>query len=530
MLLESFLERSAERLPQKVALVCGERRVTYADLDRRANALAHALVAGGVARGDRVLVWMGSREEAAIAIFAVLKAGAAFSAVHPTTKPAQVRHLLHDCGARALVAGAERSLALHEATQGADALRLVVLAGDPDAALEIDGPRVLRLAELPASAPAPPGKRCIDLDLAALVYTSGSTGLPKGVMLTHLNMVAAATSITTYLENTEDDVIFSCLPLSFDYGLYQLLMACRMGATLVLEPSFAYPHAVLQRIVREGATGLPIVPTMSAILLERDLSAYDLSKLRYVTNTAAALPADHIARLRRALPGVRLYSMYGLTECKRVAYLPPEQLDARPGSVGKAMPNVEAYVVDEHGRRLGPGQVGELVVRGSNVMQGYWGMPEETEKVLRPGPIAGQRVLRTGDLFRTDDDGYLYFVGRRDEMIKSRGEKVSPREVETAIYGLDGVVQAVVVGVPDPILGEKVAAFVVARAGADVTAARVRAHCARSLEEFKVPGHVELLGELPLRPSGKVDRRALIESAKPPPPRAAARRPGGDCG
>ena len=530
MLLESFLERSAERLPEKVALVCGERRATYAELDRRANALAHALVAGGVARGDRVLVRLGSREEAAVAIFAVLKSGAVFSVVHPTTKPAQIAHLLRDCGARALICAGDPPAALREMTHRADALRLVVDAGSGAAPIEAPGLRVLRLAELPAGAPAPPAKRCIDIDLAALVYTSGSTGLPKGVMLTHLNMVAAATSITTYLENTEDDVIFSCLPLSFDYGLYQLLMACRMGATLVLEPSFAYPHAVLQRIVREGATGLPIVPTMSAILLERDLSAYDLSKLRYVTNTAAALPADHIARLRRALPGARLYSMYGLTECKRVAYLPPEQLDARPGSVGKAMPNVEAYVVDEDGRRLGPGQVGELVVRGSNVMQGYWGMPEETEKVLRPGPIAGQRVLHTGDLFRTDDEGYLYFVGRRDEMIKSRGEKVSPREVETAIYGLDGVAQAIVVGVPDPVLGEKVAAFVVARDGAGVTPARVRAHCAHSLEEFKVPGHVELLGELPLRPSGKVDRRALIESVKPPPPRAGARRPGGEGG
>ncbi|MCC6640533.1 MAG: AMP-binding protein [Deltaproteobacteria bacterium] len=528
MLLESFLERSAARVPDRVALVCGERRVTYADLERRANALANALIAEGVARGDRVLVQLGSREEAAIAIFGALKAGAVFSVVHPTTKPGQVRHLLRDCEARALVCGADQPL--DATTAGATALRLVITVGDVAKPLDALGLRVLRFSDLVTGSFTAPKKRCIDIDLAALVYTSGSTGLPKGVMLTHLNMVAAATSITTYLENTEDDVVFSCLPLSFDYGLYQLLMVCRMGARLVLEPSFAYPHAMLQRIVREGVTGLPIVPTMSAILLQRDLSAYDLSKLRYVTNTAAALPVDHIARLRRALPGVRIYSMYGLTECKRVAYLPPEEIDRRPGSVGKAMPNVEAYVVDESGARLGPGEIGELVVRGSNVMKGYWGMPAETDAVLRPGPLPGERVLHTGDLFRTDDDGYLTFVGRRDEMIKSRGEKVSPREVETAIHALAGVAQVTVIGVPDPVLGEAIAAFVVAREGAEVTAAGVRAHCAKSLEEFKVPGRVTLLDALPLRPSGKVDRRALIERSEACDPRAGvrdARAPGG---
>ena len=270
-------------------------------------------------------------------------------------------------------------------------------------------------------------------------------------------------------------------------------------------------HAILLRVVGEGG-GAPIVPTMSAILLQLDLSAYDLSRLRYVTNTAAALPVEHITELRRLLPAARIYSMYGLTECKRVAYLPPEQLDARPGSVGRAMPNVEAYVVDEHGRRLGSGEVGELVVRGSNVMKGYWGMPEETDLMLRPGPLPGEKVLYTGDLFRTDDEGYLYFVGRRDEMIKSRGEKVSPREVENTIYALDGVAQVVVLGVPDPVLGEAIAAFVVPRAGIGLTAPRVRGHCAQRLEDFKVPGRVEILAALPVKANGNRSA-ALIESA-----------------
>src|SRR4029450_3933657 len=202
---------------------------------------------------------------------------------------------------------------------------------------------------------------------------------------THLNMVAAATSITTYLENRPDDIILNVLPMSFDYGLYQVLMAFKIGGTVVLEKSFAYPHAVLQRLAAEKATGFPIVPTISAILLQLDLSVYDLPSLRYITNTAAALPTEHIRKLRQAFPQARLYSMFGLPECKRVSYLPPDQLDIRPTSVGKAMPNVEVYIVDEQNQRLPAGEVGELVVRGPNVMRGYWKRPEETDRALRRG-------------------------------------------------------------------------------------------------------------------------------------------------
>jgi acyl-CoA synthetase (AMP-forming)/AMP-acid ligase II len=229
----------------------------------------------------------------------------------------------------------------------------------------------------------------IDIDLAALIYTSGSTGQGKGVMLTHLNIVSAATSISTYLENTADDIILNVLPLSFDYGLYQLLMTFKIGGTLVLERSFTYPREILNMIAREHVTGFPIVPTIGSILLQMDLGAYNLPDLRYITNTAAALPVEHIRKLRRAFPAVKIFSMYGLTECKRVSYLPPDQLDIRPGSVGRGMPNEEVYVVDEHGERVGPNVVGELVIRGANVMKGYWELPEETAQVLRPGPFVG---------------------------------------------------------------------------------------------------------------------------------------------
>ncbi len=352
--------------------------------------------------------------------------------------------------------------------------------------------------------------RNIDLDLATIIYTSGSTGDPKGVMLTHLNMISAATSITTYLQNVPEDIIIDVLPLSFDYGLYQILMAFKFGGTVVLEKSFAYPYEVIRQMVKERVTGFPGVPTIFAILLQmEDLGKYDLSPLRYITNTAAALPVEHIQRIRKLFPQAKLYSMYGLTECKRVSYLPPEEIDRRPGSVGRGMPNEEVWIVDEKGNRVGPGIVGELVVRGSNVMRGYWGDPEATDKVLRPGPLPGEKVLYTGDLFKMDEEGFLYFVGRKDDMIKTRGERVSPKEVENAIYGLPEVAEVAVISVPDDILGQAIKAYVVPRNGVSLTKKTVLAQCKKKLEEFAIPKYVEFRDFLPKTPSGKIDKLAL---------------------
>jgi long-chain acyl-CoA synthetase len=526
--LESFLEQSARRRPDKIALVCGERRHTYAEIDTAANRLAWALAAHGVERGDRVAIHLDNSVEAVVSIFAVLKAGAVFLMVNPSTKTDKLAYILDNCRARALVLPA-RKIGAHSACWAQTPhLETLVAVGDVPASRVAgtmpeawSAPRppekiVLSYSELMAEYGhqfAPPTKRTIDIDLAALVYTSGSTGNPKGVMLTHLNMVSAATSITTYLENTPDDIILNVLPLSFDYGLYQVLMALKFGGTVVLERSFAYPHAVMQRVVDQHVTGLPLVPTMLAMLLQMDLTKYDLSRLRYVTNTGAALPVDHIRRLHGLLPHVAIYSMYGLTECKRVSYLPPDQIDVRPDSIGRGMPNEEVYIVDDAGGRVGPGVVGELVVRGSNVMKGYWELSEETERVLKPGPLPGERVLYTGDLFRADDEGYLYFVGRRDDIIKSRGEKVSPREVENVLCKHPAVAEAAVVGVDDEILGQAIKAVVALRQGCTITERELLHHAASHLEDFMVPKIVELRDELPRTSNGKIDKRALQAEA-----------------
>lgn len=513
MQVEAFLELSAQRFPAKTALVCGGDRLTYREIEYRSNRLAHSLLAQGIERWDRVAVFLDNSVEAVVSIFAILKAGAVFLVINPTTKADKLTYILNNCRARGLVMPTGKREAMEEMLAATPHLEPVWLAGcmhEPEPArgkrfIALDA--VLENARLPIQ---PPPKKCIDIDLAALIYTSGSTGRPKGVMLTHLNIVSAATSITTYLENTPEDVIINLLPLSFDYGLYQVLMAFKVAATVVLERSFTYPHAVLQTIARENVTGLPIVPTISAILLQLDLSAYRFPALRYVTNTAAALPTDHIRRLRELFPAVKIYSMYGLTECKRVSYLPPEQIDIRPTSVGRGMPNEEVYIVDEHGTRVGPGVVGELVVRGSNVMKGYWELPKETDRMLRPGLFSGEKVLCTGDLFRMDEEGYLYFFGRKDDIIKTRGEKVSPKEIEDVLYGMEGISEAAVVGTPDEVLGEAIRAFVALRNGTQLTEQQVLRHCVERLESFMVPQSVTFVNSLPKTGSGKISKRQLV--------------------
>ena len=518
MLVHEFLEASADLRPDKIALVCGNRRLTYNQLERSANRLAHAFREGGVARNDRVAVFLEPSVEAIVSVFAALKAGGAFVVINPLVKPKKLSFILNDCGAKALVCDSERHPQERRAVGSCPSLKFLV---DLDPRAGEGAPRKNRLRrvsyrdimrEKPASRPA---SGTIDVDLASLIYTSGSTGFPKGVTMTHLNMDAASRSITQYLGNTPDDIILNVLPLSFDYGLYQALMTFRFGGTLVQEPSFLYPYRALRLLTKERVTGFPIVPAMAVSLLSlRNLGSHEFRSLRYITSTAQSFPAGLIQRIRGIFPGVRIYSMYGLTECKRVSYLPPEEIDRRPGSVGKAMPNTEAYIVDGRGEKIGrPGEVGELVVRGSNIMRGYWNLPKETQRVLRSGPVPGEIVLHTGDLFKMDEEGFLYFVSRKDEMIKVAGALVSPREVENALSEIPGIREAAVVGVEDALAGEAVKAVVVLEAGATLSGEDVRRHCARALENYMVPKLVEFRTELPRSAHGKVLKRMLGQPA-----------------
>jgi long-chain acyl-CoA synthetase len=510
MRVESFLRQSAAADPDRIAIVADGARLIYAEFDAKSDRLASSLLARGVRRGDRVVVFMDNIWETAVAIFGVLKAGAIFCPVNPQLKADGVRFILCDCRPRAVLTQ-EKFLALcRQASSELPSPPVVVAARAADE-LPAD---VLAFETLIADGSGALPQAGGEDDLAMIIYTSGSTGQPKGVMMTHAGMDAASGSIASYLENTADDVILGVLPLSFTYGLYQLLVAVRVGARLVLERNFAFPHAVLEKARAEGVTGLALVPTIAAMLRSmKDLAPGALPGLRYITNAAAPLPPAHIEGLRRLFPGARLYCMYGLTECARAAYLPPEELDRRPGSVGKAIPGTEVVVLDEAGQPAAPETVGELVVRGPHLMRGYWENPQATDAVLRPAPKPGERQLHTGDLFHTDADGFLYFVGRKDDMLKIKGEKVAPRQVEAALCECPGVVEAVVFGRPDAILGLALHAAVVVSDPAPTEREIIR-HCARLLPDFMVPKSIEFRAELPKTASGKVIRRLAVEAGE----------------
>lgn len=518
MLLHETLENSARNHPDKVALVCGPTRYTYRQIDDWANRFACYLRSRGVVRGDRVATFLDNGIETVVAIYAALKCGAVFMPINPLTRKDKLAYMLNDSRASVLVAHDILVSEYEDALAQSKSVHTCVVAGSsPDAGESVArlGARGLHYDQAVEQFPA--GSKLaavypetIDQDLASIIYTSGSTGDPKGVMLTHLNMLSADRSISTYLGLRHDDIIICVLPLAFDYGLYQVLMSVLVGATVVMETSFAFPVKVLETMVREKVTVFPGVPTVFSMLMNlKTLPSYDLSSLRSITNTAAALSEEHIRQLRALFPHAQLFSMYGLTECKRVTYLPPDQLDIRPTSVGRGMPNEEVWLVDEEGKRLPYGSTGELVIRGSNVMRGYWEKPEATRERLRPGPNAGEMVLYSGDLFRTDAEGWLYFVARRDDIIKSRGEKVSPREVENVLYSLEGVLEAAVIGVPDPLLGQSVKAFLVLKSGASYTEREVIKYCLSKLESFMAPKHVQFVDSLPKTNTGKIKKTGL---------------------
>ena len=488
------LARGAAAHPERVAVATDEGELSYGQLDELASGIAASLVAMGVERGDRVAVMLPNGLAMAGAIFGVNRAGAAFVPLNPTIKREKLAGLLGRSTARILICDEQRAEVAREAATEAPGIQVV----DDVSALRADGPV---------------GAEPLSSDLAAIVFTSGSTGVAKGVTLTHRNMTFVADSMIEYLEMDEHERVLCVLPLSFGYGLYQLLTCVRTGATLFLQAGLWFPGRVVQLLSDQAVTALPGVPTVFNVLLSlHGLSDREFPQLRVLTNAGAALPAATIAELRRVFPSARLYSMYGQTECQRVCYLPPAELEARPTSVGVAIPGTRAWVEDPEGGVAAPGVVGELMVLGEHVMQGYWDDPDATAARLRPGRWPWERVLATGDLFRTDDEGFLYFVARRDDIIKSGGEKVPPREVEEVLHEAPGVREAAVVGVPDKVLGQAVRAHVALEPGHNQDAAGLRRYCAQRLEDYMVPRSVVFHEELPRTDNGKLDRLALAEA------------------
>jgi amino acid adenylation domain-containing protein len=508
--VQSLLEAAAMRAPDKTAVVAGSRRLSYGELDAAANRLAHALSAR-VDVGDRVAVCLDNVAEAVIALFAVWKAGAAPLLVNPFTKLDKLAVMFADAEPGAMITSGRKLQDVAPALAASARLGTVIVYEPlPEPPALPAGVELCPFEALLAGQPATPlSLRARGDDLACLLYTSGSTGTPKGVAHCHSSLLSVTESIRTYLELSDRDVVLSVLPLAFGYGLSQMLPLFLAGGTLVLERSFTYPQMTLQKLAAEKATGFAMVPTIATMLLGNDLTKFDLSALRYVTNAGAGIAPALLAELRRRLPQTRIFPMYGQTECIRASYLPPEQVDRIPTSVGRGIPGQEMWLIDDAGRRLPNGSTGELVVAGPHVMLGYWRQPAATATKIKPGPRPGTRALHTGDLFRTDADGWFYFVARTDDIIKTRGEKVSPREVENALQALDGVQLAAVLGAPDAVLGEAVVAFVVQKPGSQLDQKAVLRHCQTHLEDFAVPKRIEFLDALPTTPNSKIDKQAL---------------------
>jgi long-chain acyl-CoA synthetase len=496
--------------PNKVAVVSQDKRATYDEIENAANSIANFLIFHGLHKQDRAAIYLENSIESVISIFGILKASGIFVIINPQVKSKKLGYILNDCQVKILITDSNHIGDISGIISNCQHLKKIITIDD----CGHNNAHICHFGDALKHPINCPPSNSIDMDLASLIYTSGSTGNPKGVMLTHLNMVSAANSIIEYLENTNEDIILNCLPLSFDYGLYQILMAFKFGGTVVLERSFLYPQYVIDIIIKEKITGFPIVPTIAAILLRnKNLGKYDFSRLRYVTNTAQALPVKYIIQLQKIFPNTKIFSMYGLTECKRVAYLPPKELSRRPNSVGKAMPNVEVYLLNERGEKIiKPGEIGELVVRGSNVMKGYWNLPEETAKRLRPGIYPGEKNLFTDDLFKMDEENYLYFIARKNNMIKTAGEMVIPKEVENVLYEIDDIIEAGVVGIPDEILGQAITAFIALKEDSKLTKDEIILYCSENLEKYKVPRFIEIRKKLPKTTTGKLDIKDLASS------------------
>ena len=519
-LLHELVANSARRTPSAIALTDGDRHVSYASLLEAIERFAAGLVQAGIGRGERVGIYLEKRVETVVASFGAAAAGAVFVPINPVLKAEQVGFILADCDVRLLVTSPERLVTLTDVLDRCASLEHVVSTG---AETEPAGlPPRLRATSWPAFLDTPPGAhhRVIDTDMVAILYTSGSTGKPKGVVLSHRNMVLGAKSVASYLENHAGDTLLAALPLSFDAGFSQLTTAFHSGARVVLL-NYVLPRDVLKAMEREKVTGLTAVPPLYIQLAALKWPGSIADNLRYFANTGGRMPLETLTLLRQHLPRSRPFLMYGLTEAFRSTYLPPEEVDRRPDSIGKAIPNAEILVLREDGTTCDADESGELVHRGGLVGMGYWNDAAKTAERYKLLPAGGpwrasglqlpEFAVYSGDTVRRDADGFLYFIGRRDEMIKTSGYRVSPAEVEEILYATRHVGECVAFGVEHAVLGQAIQVIATAPAGSEsVDLAALQAQCRARMPAYMVPAGIAVrVGPLPRNPNGKIDRKLL---------------------
>lgn len=493
--IEDLLAAAARAHGSRTAVVDGARAYSFASLAEWSASVSSELLRRGLAPGDRVAIYLEKAAESVAAIFGSWVAGGIVVPINDTLLSRQVDHIVRDSGSRFFLSNARKTRRLAPEVLADVALTEVPSPGAPPA-------------------PAPP-RRGGD-EPAAILYTSGSTGRPKGILISHANLLAGARIVSRYLEIGSDDRIIAIPPFNFDYGLNQLLTAVRCGATLVLQRS-PMPADICRTLVTQEITGMPAVAPLWIQLLQSSspFAGLDFPRLRYLTNTGGSLPVDVVRQLREHLPHARVYLMYGFSEAFRSTYLPPEEVDRRPGSIGKAIPECDVWVLGTDGRPCAPGEVGELVHRGPTVSLGYWGNPEATAAVFRPNPFGppgtSERVAYSGDLVTSDEDGFLYFVGRRDEMIKSQGFRISPTEVEEIVFASGLVKEVVAKGELDPLAGAVVAVHCVPADPAGFVPEALRDHCRREMPRYMLPRRIYVHEAFPRTASGKIDRQAIGE-------------------
>ncbi len=510
-LLGEALLFSAEKNPSKTAIILKGKEYSYSVLKENAVNLAGFLIQSGLQKGDRVVICMNNSWQTIVSIYAVTIAGAVFVIINPLTKANKLGYILNDSEAKILITETFLITEFIKAKDSVKEIRKVILTGKQGQVTNLQDIEFVSFESIILKSGIEiKFPRIIPNDLAAIIYTTGSTGFPKGVMMTHQSMVFTSWSLIEYLRLSSDDRILLILPLAFDYGLYQLLMSATVCATLIVEQSFIFTASVYKQIEKYRPTVFPGVPTVFAMMIAGNKkSKLVFESINKITNTAAALPPGYIPDLKRIFPNALIFKMYGLTECKRVCYLEPELIDLKPGSVGKAIPGTEVFLLSPEGLPVPAGEPGILHIRGPHIMSGYWRNEELSAKMLRKAELPGERILCSNDWFKMDEYGYLYFLGRNDDIIKSRGEKVSPVEIENALYKIDGIKEAAVVGIPDEILGESIVAYITSHENTHLTEKELQKECSDLIELFMVPQKIIFLDEMPRNTNGKIDKLRL---------------------
>jgi acyl-CoA ligase (AMP-forming) (exosortase A-associated) len=515
ILLHQLLHKNACQFPSSIAITHKQTIWNYQQLTENVNLQAKALISLRLQPQQRVAIYLPKQIETVSSFFAVSLAGGVFVPVNPVLKAPQVSHILQDCNVQILITSKARLQSLSaELVHCPDLHTVIVVENDLQNTLDKFTFQLLTWEDFLSFSNAFSFPSIIDTQMAAILYTSGSTGKPKGVVLSHRNIVAGAESVSEYLKISSDDKILAVLPFSFDYGLNQLTTAMLTGAHCVLL-DYLLPRDVIKALDKHQITGLAAVPPLWAQLAQLEWPKSINQHLRYLTNSGGKMPKTILNGIRQKVPDSQFYLMYGLTEAFRSSYLPPEQIDIRPDSMGKAIPNAEILVVREDGSPCAPHEPGELVHKGSLVAMGYWNDPDKTAERFKPAPDQLNELSLTeiavwsGDQVSMDEEGYLYFVGRKDDMIKTSGYRVSPTEIEEVIYASGLVKETAALGIEHPTLGQAIVVVVKPEDTETFTAKTLIDLCKTTLPNFMTPDRVITQDELPKNPNGKIDRKKL---------------------